>query len=419
MTDTREARAGPGGVGTPRREDGDRLVLAYDAGWLTRPDRFPVSLSLPLTSDEIVGGAARTFFANLLPEGAARQAVCARLGISVDNDFGLLAAIGGECAGALSLVPPGTAARSDQENTYEELAGKRLRDLVAVDATPLLIGGATTRLSLAGAQDKLPVAILDGALHLPIGAAPSTHILKLPNPRYPHLPENEAFVLGLARHLGLLVVDAELFAGTKPASLLVGRYDRLPSGDPWPVRRLHQEDLCQAVGLPPTRKYEAEGGPSLARAFTLIRAHTSQPLVEVRRLLEWQVFNIVAGNSDGHGKNLSLVYDEGGTALAPFYDLVSTRAYPSLDRKLAMSVGGQNNPDEIGRAAWVALSEDVGLGERVVPEQVRALTQRTLDELTSWTRAFREAHGVPPSPATPPRAITPRARRLLRALAPA
>ncbi len=419
MTDTLEIRAGQARVGTLRRDERDLLAFAYDADWLTQPARFPVSLSLPLTGDVVVGGAARTFFANLLPEGAARQAVCSRLGISVDNDFGLLAAIGGECAGALSLVPPGTTTRDDQENSYEELKGKRLRDLVAVDATPLLIGGATTRLSLAGAQAKLPVAVLDGALHLPIGAAPSTHILKLPNPRYPHLPENEAFVLGLARHLGLRVVDAELFTGTKPASLLVGRYDRLPSGDPWPVRRLHQEDLCQATGLPPTRKYEAEGGPSLARAFTLIRAHTSQPLVEVRRLLEWQVFNIVAGNSDGHAKNLSLVYGESGTELAPFYDLVSTRAYPSLDRKLAMSVGGRHNPDEIGRAEWSALSEDVGLGERVVLELVRALTQRTLDELASWTRAFREAHGAHPILDTVPRAITRRARRLLRALAPA
>lgn len=417
MTSMLEVRFGTVIVGRVRINDDGQLSFAYDLSWLARDGQFPVSLTLPIASDEYVGGPAHTFFANLLPEGAARQAVCARLGISVDNDFALLQAIGGECAGALSLVDPARPPAALEEFRYEELKGKRLQHLVEDDAIPLLIGGSTTRLSLAGAQGKLPVALFDGKLHLPLDTAPSTHILKLPNSRYPHLPANEAFVLGLARHLGFEVVHAELFVGTDPPSLLVARYDRVPSEDSWPVRRLHQEDLCQATGSPPTKKYEAEGGPSLIRVTTLIREHVLRPLVDVPRVLQWQVYNLIAGNSDGHAKNLSITYtDDSAIHLAPFYDLVSTREYKRLDRKLAMGVASRQNPDEIGRAEWTNLSRELRISERVVIEMVRDVAQRSLDSLAPWTREFRDTYGNQPILQTLPTAITRRARRVLRSL---
>jgi serine/threonine-protein kinase HipA len=416
VTAVLEVRFGAIVVGSVRVDDEGRFCFAYDPTWCTREIRFPVSLTLPISSHDYVGGPAHAFFANLLPEGGARQAICARLGISPDNDFALLQAIGGECAGALSLIDPARPPVDPDDFGYEELQHKRLQSLVADDATPLLIGGSTTRLSLAGAQDKLPVALLDGKLHLPLHEAPSTHILKLPNPRYPHLPANEAFALGLARHLGFEVVRAELFTATDPPCLLVTRYDRIPSEDPWPVRRLHQEDLCQATGLPPTRKYEAEGGPTLAKAVTVIRDNVGRPLVDVLRVIEWQAYNIVLGNSDGHAKNLSIVYADDGVKLAPFYDLVSTREYKRLDRKLAMGVGGRQNPDEIGRAEWIALSRELRIGERVVLDRVGDVAQRSLDSLAGWTREFRDAHGKQPILQTLPAAITRRARRVLRAL---
>jgi serine/threonine-protein kinase HipA len=280
-----------------------------------------------------------------------------------------------------------------------------------------LIGGPATRLSLAGVQDKLPVALLDGKLHLPLNGAPSTHILKLPNRRYPHLPANETFALGLARHLGLEVVSAELFTGTDPPSLLVARYDRARSDDPWPARRLHQEDLCQASGLPPTKKYEAEGGPTFVRTINVIRDNVDRPLIDVGRLIQWQAYNLVIGNSDGHAKNLSITYSEAGEKhLAPFYDLVSTREYKGLDRKLAMGVGGRQNPDEIGRAEWKKLSGDLRIGERVLSDLVRDIAQRSLDTLAIWTREFRGAYGKLPILQTLPTATTKRARRVLRSL---
>ncbi len=417
MTATLEVRSGTIVVGRVRLDDDDQFSFAYDTKWLTRDDRFPVSLTLPLAADEYVGGPAHAFFANLLPEGAVRQAVCARLGISPDNDFALLQAIGGECAGALSLADPAQPPADPEDFAYEEIRDKRLQGLVTDDAIALLLGGSTTRLSLAGAQDKLPVAVMGGKIYLPLRSAPSTHILKLPNRRYSHLPANEAFALGLARHVGFEVVSAELFTRTDPASLLVARYDRTRPDDSSPVRRLHQEDLCQATGLPPTKKYEAEGGPTFTRVATVIRDHVYRPLVDIPRLIRWQTYNLVIGNSDGHAKNLSIIYSNGGeTQLAPFYDLVSTREYKTLDRKLAMGVGGRQNPDEIGRGEWIKLSRELRIGERVVFDLVRDVAQRSLDAVVGWTREFRDAHGNQPILQTLPAATTKRARRVLRSL---
>lgn len=409
-------RFGTSDVGTlDAREDG-QLVFAYSPAWAARPDAFPISLTLPLDGGPYAGGAGHAFFANLLPEGGARQAVCRRLGISEDNDLALLRAIGGDCAGALSIVDPTRDAEPDPDHRYERLDARRIRALTTSDVVPLLVGGASTRLSLAGAQDKLPVALLDGHLHLPLEGAPSTHILKLPNRRYAHLTSNEAFVEGLAAAIDLDVVRAELFTQTDPPSLLVERYDRRASQEQWPVIRLHQEDLCQALGLPPSRKYEQEGGPTLTRAVELVRAHVAQPLVDVRRLIEWQAFNIVVGNSDGHGKNLSILYDDGQAVLAPFYDLLSTRAYDSLDRRLAMSVDAQRDPDRVHRTQWEAVAGQLAIQPRVAIGFVDAVAERCLDAISEWTRAFRDRYGALPILQTLPRAITRRATRTRRNL---
>jgi serine/threonine-protein kinase HipA len=149
----------------------------------------------------------------------------------------------------------------------------------------------------------------------------------------------------------------------------------------------------------------------------VIRDHVYRPLIDVRRAIEWQVYNIILGNSDGHAKNLSILYADDGAKLAPFYDLVSTRHYKRLDRKLAMGVGGRPNPDEIGRAEWIALSRELRIGERVVLEIVGEIGQRALDSLPRWTRDFRDAYGKQPILQTLPAAITKRARRVLRSLA--
>jgi len=403
-------------VGTIKSDAAGRFCFSYQTEWLASPSAFPVSVTLPLQAGEVEGGPAHAFFANLLPEGSVREAVCRRLGISEANDTELLRAIGGECAGALSIVDP-AAPPADLENHYEELDPKRLRKLGTDEIVPLLIGGPTTRLSLAGAQDKLPVALIKGTLHLPIGASASTHILKLPNSRYAHMPVNEAYVLGLAAHVGMQCVSARLVSVTDPPSLLVERYDRLTSADPWPVRRIHQEDLCQALGLPPSQKYEQEGGPSFAQVLGVMRRHVVDPLRDVQRLIEWQAFNVVVGNSDGHGKNLSIVYDDGAARLAPFYDLLCTREYARVDRSLAMSVGGRRDPDQLDAEQWARFAIDSEMRPRVVLDIVGSVVARISDDITEWTKEFRDANKNPPILQTLPKRIVKQARRVARGLA--
>jgi serine/threonine-protein kinase HipA len=412
-----EVRYGGRRVGALRADDANRFCFQYVDEWLNAHDAFPVSITLPLGSEEEVGGPAHAFFANLLPEASVRQAVCRRLGISESNDVELLRAIGGDCAGALSIVEVNTPLEQP-ENEYEELDPERLQRLTADDGgiVPLLIGGAETRLSLAGAQEKIPVAILDGKIYLPLKGSPSTHILKLPNPRYAHLTQNEAFVLGVAARAGLECASSELTNATKPQSLLVERYDRRRTDDPWPARRLHQEDFCQALGLLPARKYEQEGGPTLAQSVEVVRTGVADPLRDVQRLIEWQAFNTIVGNADGHGKNLSILYDDTGARLAPFYDLVSTREYSSLDRRLAMSVGGRRNADEVGRAQWQALASELEMRDRVVLELVVRTLDRVDDALPKWTRAFRDLYGDLPILQTLPARIAKQLRRLRRAI---
>lgn len=417
MTIDLEVRYGARRVGALRADDSNRFCFHYVDEWLSAKDAFPVSITLPLEPDEEVSGRAHAFFANLLPEGGVRQAVCRRLGISENNDVELLRAIGGECAGALSIVDANVQLEPP-DHEYEQLDARRLQLLAEHDdrVVPLLIGGAETRLSLAGAQDKIPVALLDGKIHLPLKGSPSTHILKLPNPRYAHLPENEAFVLGLATRVGLECANSELTRATKPRSLLVERYDRQRTDNPWPVRRLHQEDFCQALGLPPGQKYEQEGGPSLAQAVALVRTSVVNPLRDVQRLVEWQAFNAVAGNADGHGKNLSILYDAEGPRLAPFYDLVSTRQYGNLDRLLAMSIGGRRNADELGYEQWVSFAAELEMRDRVVLDLVERSLERIANALPNWTNEFRDRFGASPILQTLPAWIGKQLRRLRRAI---
>lgn len=401
-------------VGSLRADAMGTLSFQYASEWLKHEGAFPVSLSVPLRTEEYVGGAAHAFFANLLPEGDVRQAVCNRVGVSVDNDYALLGAIGGECAGALSITDPDAALPDADDYRYEEFDLRAMQRIVDErDAVPLLVGGPKTRLSLAGAQDKIPVALLDGKPHLSQAGGPTTHIIKLPHRRFSHLVENEAFVNGLAQQIGLDAVKAELYP-TVPPSLIVERYDREPSEEHWPAKRLHQEDFCQVFGLPPARKYEQEGGPPLARIIDMVRAHVARPLVDVRRLFEWQAFNIVAGSSDGHGKNLSLLYTgEGEMRLAPFYDLVSTRYYGKrVHLDLAMGVGGRRNPDQIGASEWQQLADQVGVAWRIVRELIGSVAERCEGTIQSWADEFRSRYGAHPILQTLPSAVAKRARRV-------
>lgn len=396
-----------------RREDG--LAFRYEPSWTGSPEAFAISLTLPL-SEKAEPRAASRWFANLLPDGEARERTARRLGLSVGNDWGLLVALGRDCAGALRLCPPG---EQEAEGSVSPLSDGEIASLAREGgglARAYEEHGA--RLSLAGAQDKLPVVVTEnGGLGLPQGRQASTHLLKFPNASWPGLPEVEWLTLRVARHLGLDVVDAELREVEDVRVLLVERYDRWRD-ESEAVRRLHQEDGCQALGVAPERKYEGDGGPTLVDCFRLLDEHSGEITRDLPEFLHRVVANVLLGNSDAHAKNMSLLRGRDGLLrLAPAYDLVCTLAWPGISRRLAQSVGGQSDPGQLGRNRWRALAGELGFAAGWALSEVEAggrafesALERALDEAPALVREHERV-------AEAERCMRERHRRLERLLA--
>ena len=363
--------------------DNGLTTFQYDQTWLARPDAAPISLSLPLREQRFPHRECIPYFSGVLPEGRSRELIARILGISETNDFALLERIGGECAGAVTLLPEGTPPATADEGMRvlnDAELGQALHEL---RRRPLLVGSEGLRLSLAGAQDKLPVRIVDGRVALPLGTAASTHIIKPASLDFDGLVFNEAFCLTLAQAVGLPTSACSVGRVDDIDYLAVERFDRRFDGER--VLRVHQEDFCQALSATPERKYQSEGGPSLKRCFDLLRAVSAAPVLDLGALLDAVVFNVVIGNNDAHGKNFALRHREDGTTrLAPLYDLVSTAYYPDLARNMAMRVGRQAIGDRITPNDLRRLAKEAGLAAPLVMrravEQMETIRART-DEI--------------------------------------
>ena len=245
--------------------------------------------------------------------------------------------------------------------------------LDALPIRPLLADAEGLRLSLAGAQPKLPVVLADGEIALPLPGQATTHILKPPIDRFRDTVENEAFVMRLAQSIGLPVAPVEPRTVRHQKFLLIERYDRALAAN-GTVRRIHQEDFCQALGIWPHRKYASEGGPTLRDCFALLRRAAARPAVEILKLLDAVIFNLIAGNADAHGKNFSLLYSDAGTCLAPLYDLLATVAYPALSPRLAMKIGKRATLEEMDSRGWESFAVEAGLGRPLVRRRVAEIS---------------------------------------------
>jgi serine/threonine-protein kinase HipA len=369
-------------------DDGD-LSFQYSESWLQREGAVPLSHSLPLRAERFRRKECRGFFAGILPEQSQREMIARNLGISARNDYAMLERIGGECAGAVTFLPHGEP-MPDRHYGYRELSDEQLAVILKdLPRRPLLAGEEGVRLSLAGAQDKLAVRLERGAISLPLGGAPSTHILKPNVERFAGVVFNEAYCMRLAAAAGFPAAAVEIRDVAGIHFLLVKRYDRhhrpVPDGAPV-VERLHQEDFCQALGIVPEQKYQKEGGPSLKQCFALLREVSSTPVIDLARLLDLVVFNYIVGNNDAHGKNFSLVYQRGATGeleirLAPLYDVVSTAYYPELSQDLAMRIGAQDSSEKVTLRDFEKLADDAKLGKPLVRERLIEMTERVRDAL--------------------------------------
>jgi serine/threonine-protein kinase HipA len=359
-------------VGTLSLANG-RLRFQYSTDWLGAPEAKPLSYSLPLQPDPFDDMRVRPYFAGLLPEGKLRQLIARQFQVSRENEFALLDNIGGECAGAVTILPLEEAPPACGAGGVEWL--DELQLIVLLDELPrrpMLAGREGLRLSLAGAQDKLPVVFDGKRIGLPQGGYPSTHILKPPIHAVEDSVSNEGYCLALAHLMGMLAVQAEIHTVVDRRFLLVERYDR-QMDEQGRVVRVHQEDMCQALGVVSEMKYQNEGGPDLSSCFNLLRSVARPSAPQVLRLLDYVVFNTLVGNHDAHAKNFSLLYGSGSPVLTPLYDVLSTAIYPNLTDKMAMKLGSKYKFSEVQGRHWDQFAEGAGLARAQTRKRVLEL----------------------------------------------
>lgn len=386
-------------VGYLRKAASGAIEFQYDAGWLDWEHALPVSLSLPLREDAYRGGEVGAVFDNLLPDSdALRRRVAEKVGAEGSDAYSLLAAIGRDCVGALQFLRADDSSghNGDDRGAVGSADGEALDDpaieklLNGLARAPLgLDRDDEFRISVAGIQEKTALLRFGGRWLKPHGTTPTTHIFKPPIGRLAdgidlsHSVENEYYCLKLAAAFGLPVNDAEIQTFGETRALVIERFDRRWTGDGRLIR-LPQEDFCQALSVPPTRKYQSEGGPNLVQLLKLLDGSDS-PAEDHATILKAQILFWLIGATDGHAKNFSIFLSPGGGfRLTPLYDVLT--AQPSLDAgqierrqfRLAMSVGASRHyrMEEIVGRHFVQSGEAAGLPRTLIREALEMMADR-------------------------------------------
>lgn len=375
-------------VGTLDGSDRRSPAVIYAADWIDDPQATPLSTSMPVAGGAHSGRHVAAWLWGLLPDNErVLERWASRYQCSATDVVGLLEHVGSDVAGAAQFLPAGhrpTDKSTLDRNVSEDDIAEMLRALRA-DATAWHpeMGG---RWSLAGAQAKLALAFDDQAQQwtLPNGPSPTTHIIKPAISGLDHHDLNEHLSLRTAARLGLRTARSEVRHFGSEAALVVRRYDRaVVEGR---MVRVHQEDLCQALGVFPTSKYQADGGPGVEdMAQALKHVSVADPIDSIARLVRGVMFNWLILGTDAHAKNYSLLLSGSQVRLAPFYDLASAVTFDEQPRKLrlAQKIGGEYRPTVVGSRHLKRLATAVGLkAERVVSEG-REMARRLPDELAT------------------------------------
>ncbi len=353
----------------------NEMHFAYDVDYLMRPDVAALSFSLPLQPEPFDSDRTMVFFENLLPPDQVRRKLGPVLHLSRHNVFGFLEVLGGDCAGALSLWPTGTKPSEIGERLHPLTEDEADGILRALRKRPLYVNGIDGyRISGAGAQDKLIVRLSEGRLSLPLFGTPSTHIVKPAVRDYPDSVYNEAYTMRLAEWVGLSAAKSGLMRIKDGTYYWTERFDREKvDGN---IRRLHQEDFCQIMGMSGELKYESEGGPSFARCMAAM-SEMKIALADRFAFIDRMIFNYLIGNADAHGKNSAVLYrGPHGRTLAPLYDVMCTMVYRNLSRVSAMSIGGAKKLDAVTRDNFARMAEEVGMRPQLILGRLDALAKR-------------------------------------------
>jgi serine/threonine-protein kinase HipA len=383
-------------AGWLRRDRSGRVTLRYDDDYAADLASTPLSVGLPLDPPEHAGRRLDSWLANLLPDNAlVLDRWAARFHVSARSPFSLLAHVGTDCAGAAQFLPPEYADQADDGGLVrlsEAQVADRLARLREEPAawTPEHQEG---QFSLAGAQPKLALRLDDDGWAEPWGAEPTSHILKPPMVHLDHQELNEHLCLCTANRIGIDAARSGVASFVDERAVVITRYDRVTvSGT---LRRAHQEDMCQAFGVPPGRKYQTDGGPSPHGIVGLLRSVvTTDAEVDAYAFVSSLAFSWVIAATDAHAKNYSLLLGGESVRLAPLYDVNSVLPYlqrtlprprPSVgrvsaaDARLAMTIGGKARLDEIDDRAWRAFAANAHLDA----DRVLDLVTRVLDTTPS------------------------------------
>lgn len=389
-------------VGRLEKEPSGAIEFAYDPSWLAWEHALPISLSLPLRETRFVGAPVAAVFENLLPDsGSIRTRVAERVGAEGTDSYSLLAKIGRDCVGALQFLPEDKsleASRGIQGETIKEAEIEKI--LANLARAPLGLNAEDEfRISIAGAQEKTALLRYRNKWLKPTGTTPTTHILK---PQIGHIHtaagtidlsnsvENEFYCLKLMDAFGLPVNDVSIQTFGAIKALVIERFDRRWTRDKRLIR-LPQEDFCQALSVPPSQKYQREGGPGIVEILMLLKG-SDAPLDDQIAFFKSQILFWLMGATDGHAKNFSIFLLPGGRfRLTPFYDVLSVQ--PGIDAgqiekkafKLAMSVGNSRKyrVGDIHGRHFVETAKEAGLGRSLVSKAIDEIRTRSTKALDS------------------------------------
>ncbi|MGE0284211.1 MAG: type II toxin-antitoxin system HipA family toxin [Rhizobiaceae bacterium] len=386
-------------IGRVRQDRRGRLKFVYDETWRGARGAYPLSLSMPLAASEHPHDVIDAFIWGLLPDNEqVLERWAKKFQVSARSAFALIAQVGEDCAGAVQFVRPErsdalmNAGPGDIDWLDEANVAARLK-VLREDHSAWRRPDDTGQFSLAGAQPKTALLLQDGKWGVPSGRIPPTHILKPPTGAFDGHAENEHFCLALAQTLGLPVASSTVMHFEDEVAFVTERYDRLVTDRG--ILRVHQEDMCQALGVPPTRKYENEGGPGVSTVVNFLQENSGAARDDVETFIDAVAFNWIIGGTDAHAKNYSILIGSGGRArLAPLYDMASILPYDDYDMmkvKLAMKLGGKYRIRDISARSWDRLSDELRLNKEDVMERVCEMTSRLPEQAEAIGQQVREA----------------------------
>ncbi|NYG45266.1 serine/threonine-protein kinase HipA [Bradyrhizobium sp. IAR9] len=361
-------------AGRVRSDARGRLTFVYDNAWRNADGAYPLSLSMPLAAEEHGPATVQAFLWGLLPDNEqVLERWAKKFQVSARNVFALISNVGEDCAGAVQFVTPDRleALNTGKDDKIEWLDKPEIANRLGVlreDHAAWRLPRDTGQFSLAGAQPKTALVLKDNKWGIPSGRIPTTHILKPPTGHFDGHAENEHICLQLARELGLPAAETKVMRFEQEIAIVVERYDRQVSGND--IIRVHQEDICLAMGILPTKKYQNEGGPTPADIVELLRTYSADREADLETFVSALVFNWLIGGSDAHAKNYSLLLASGPLVrLAPLYDIASILPYDHVDQrkiKLAMKVGGEYKLDQIGLRQWQKFARETRVNADVL-----------------------------------------------------